>query len=155
VIPGPDSEPDEASENLVPSLKAAPRNGVEAMMNFLDAMTGAGLCLIVGACAFLLGITLKTVRQAGGQDLRLLDPHPGARLDLYMGIVWSGMLLVQASSVLRHMQPTGTFNLSWLSLTALAGDIFVCGVFAGRLLLRREMRWSKEKRETRSHAALS
>jgi hypothetical protein len=115
----------------------------------------AGLCLIVGACAFLVGIALKTVRQAGGQDLRLLDPHPGGRLDLYMGAVWSGMLLVQASSVLRHMQPTGTFNLSWLSLAALAGDIFVCGGFAGRLLLRREMRWYKEKRDERLGVARS
>ena len=107
------------------------------------------------ACAVLLGIALKAVKRAGGQDLRLLDPHPGGRLDLYMGIVWSGMLLVQASSILRHMQPTGTFNLSWLSLAALVGDVFVCGGYAGRLLLRREMRWYKEKRDARLGAARS
>jgi hypothetical protein len=136
-------------------LKAAPCSVMEAMMVFADAMTIAGLCLIVAACAFLLGITLKTVKQAGGQDLRLVDPHPGGRLDLYMAAVWSGMLLVQASSIVRHMQPAGTFNLSGLSLAALAGELFVCGVFAGRLLLRREIRWYKEKRAERIGAARS
>jgi hypothetical protein len=123
------------------------------MMVFVDAMMIGGICVMVGACAFLLGTALRALRRGGGQDLRLMDDHPGARLDLYMAFVWGGMLVVQISNILFHKQPGGAYNLSSLTLAATAGDVFACGVFAGRLLLRREMRWYKEKREEQSRAA--
>jgi hypothetical protein len=82
-----------------------------------------------------------------GQDLR------GGRLDLYMLCVWSGLLLVQLAEILRHMQFDGTFRLSTLTLAATGAVILLCGIGAGRLLLRRELRWYREKREETSRTA--
>jgi hypothetical protein len=73
-------------------------------------------------------------------------------LELLMGLVWSGIFLVQLSGILRHAQSGGSYSLSPLAFAGIAATIFVCGAFAGRLLLRREMRWSKERRDTRRHA---
>jgi hypothetical protein len=60
---------------------------------------------------------------------------------------------VQATNIFHHMQLGGTIKLSLLSLAAFAADVFICGAYAGRLLLRREMRLEKEKREERNGAA--
>jgi hypothetical protein len=125
---------------------------METTMHLSDAAMIAGLCLAVGACAFLLATQVWTAQRAGGQDVHFDSAQRGGRLDLYMAAVWSGFLVVQASSVFRHMQPDGTLNLSSLSLAAFAADVFICGGFAGRLLLRREMRLSREKDEERNGA---
>jgi hypothetical protein len=121
------------------------------MMHFADALLIAGICVIL-ACAFLLGTVLWAAWRSGGQELRRTDDR-GRRQDLYLGAVWSGMLLVEASSIFRHIEPGGSYNLSSLTVAATAGEIFVCGVFAGRLLLRREMRWYKEKRPAQSRVS--
>jgi hypothetical protein len=63
------------------------------------------------------------------------------------------MLLVQASSVLHHIGPGGIYNLSSLTVAATIGNIFICGVFVGRLLLRLEMHWLNEKRAAQSRIA--
>jgi hypothetical protein len=117
------------------------------MTNFLEALMIAGICVMVGGCAFLLATGLRAARRAGDGDFRLIDDRPGGRLDLYMGLVWSGMLLVLGSNVLLHTGPGRSYNLSALTLAAAAGNILVCGVFAGRLLLRHEMRRCEERRE--------
>ena len=54
------------------------------------------------------------------------------------------------TKILLHAEPGGTYKLSSLALAATPGNIFVCGVFAGHLLLRREMRWYEEKRDEQS-----
>lgn len=118
-------------------------------MDIPDAMLVVAMCVIIG-CAFVAGRTIWATIRADRQELRRISDVRGQRLDLYMGLVWSGMLLVQASSILRHMGPGGSYNLSSLAVGATASNIFVCGVFAGRLLLRREMRLVKEKREARA-----
>jgi hypothetical protein len=137
---------------MAPDAQPKRRATQEAMMVFVEAMMIAGLCIIAGAAGFLLVNGLKARRGAGGQDL-LADEQRGARLDLYMCFVWSGMLLVQASNILLHRDPGGTYHLSSLTLAATAGQILACGVFAGRLLLRRELRWIKEKRDEQSRAS--
>jgi hypothetical protein len=109
----------------------------EAKMNFVDALMIGGICVMVGACAFLLAHALTAARR--GRDLAAAGDHPGRRLDLYMGLFWSGMLLVQATNIMHHMEPGGSYSLPPLTLAATAGALFACGVFAGRLLLRREM----------------
>jgi hypothetical protein len=70
-----------------------------------------------------------------------------------MGAVWAGFLIVQATSVFHHLQLDGTIEFSLLSLAALAAVLFICGAFAGRLLLRREMGLNKKQREQQNAAA--
>lgn len=122
-------------------------------MDLLDAVMIAGLCLAVGACAFLLTTQLGLAKPTGGQDVHLERARRGEHLDLYMGAVWSGFLVVQATSIFHHVQLGGMIKLSLLSLAAFAADVFICGGFAGRLLLRRELRLAKERREERNGAA--
>jgi hypothetical protein len=116
------------------------------MTTFLETLMVAGICVMIGGCAFLLATVLRATKSAGS-DFRPMDYHPGGRLDLCMGLVWSGMLLMLASNVFLHSGPGRTYNLSGLTLAATAGNIFVCGIFAGRLLLRREMRRHEERGE--------
>jgi hypothetical protein len=123
------------------------------MLDLLDTVMIAGLGLAIGACAFLIWTQLRDAKQTGEQDVLLANIRRGERLDLYMGIVWSGFLLVQVTNIFHHIDPGGTFQLSSLSLAAVAGDLFVCGGFAGRLLLRREMRLINEKRTERNETA--
>ena len=112
-------------------------------MEFLELIIIiGGLCIMVGAGAFLIRMWIRVAKQRNGQDLR------GGRLDLYMLCVWSGLLLVQFANILRHAQFDGTFRLSPLTLPATGAVIFVCGICSGRLLLRRELRWHKEERES-------
>ncbi|HEY1506305.1 MAG TPA: hypothetical protein VGF92_18515 [Stellaceae bacterium] len=120
-------------------------------MDIADVMLIVALSVIIGS-AFIVGKSIRATLRADRQELRRIGEDRGQRLDLYLGLVWSGMLLVQASSVLRHMGPGGSYDLSSLAAAATAGNIFVCGVFAGRLLLRREMRLAKERREVQSRA---
>jgi protein-S-isoprenylcysteine O-methyltransferase Ste14 len=119
-------------------------------MNLLDTVMIAGICLAVGACGFLLWTQLAAPRQP---DPRLENARRAERLDLYMGIVWSGFLLVQATSVFHHMQRDGTIKLPLLAWAGVAACIFICGGFAGRLLLRREMRREKERHGEPNNAA--
>ena len=112
-------------------------------MSLLDDVMLAGIGLALGACAFLIAAQLRD-KQAG-QDPVAANARRARRLDLYMGVVWSGFLLVQISNILRHRQPDGAMTFSSLSLAAFAGVVFLCGGFAGRLLLRREMRLAEER----------
>jgi hypothetical protein len=107
-------------------------------MNSASAITIAGICVMVIGAAALLFSGLKAKRAGAPM---------GTRLDVYMACVWTGMLMVQMSSIVLHWDPVAIYHLSPLTLSATAGNIFVCGVFAGRLLLRREMRLLKERQE--------
>ena len=118
-------------------------------MNLLDDVMLAGIGLMLVACAFLIAAQLRD-RQAGHGPVAA-NARRARRLESYLGIVWSGFLLVQISNILHHIEPDGTMKLSWLSLTSFASVVFICGAFAGRLLLRREMRLDKERREYQAH----
>jgi hypothetical protein len=124
------------------SAESSATRRLEAIMGFLDAMLNVGLCLIIGAAAFILIAGFKRVR---GQDASLTDPQRAMRGDIYMSILWSGGLLVQLSSLLRHMPHPGAYSLSWLSLAGFASMVFICGAFVGRLLLRLEIRRRQER----------
>jgi len=105
-------------------------------MDYLEMMMIAGLCLMGLAAAFIFRAIFKTAKLR--REGQRYSP-PGARLDLYLGALWSGLLLVQLSSLVRHMEPPGPHNLSWLSLTGFASIVFLCGAYAGRLSLRMEI----------------
>ena len=107
-------------------------------MDFLEATQIAGLCLSVGAALFLAYVWSNRIRHPE-QYRRSRDFHNGWRLDTFLGVVWSGMLLVQVPTILRHLPPPTTYHLSWLSFAATASIIFICGCLAGRLLLRLEI----------------
>jgi hypothetical protein len=61
---------------------------------------------------------LGIAKQAGGQDVHLESARRGERLELYVGAVWSGFLVVQATNIFHHIQLGGTIKLSLLSLAA-------------------------------------
>src|SRR6185312_17294409 len=126
-----------------------PAADMETMMNLLDDVMLAGIGLALGACAFLIAAQLRD-KQAS-QDPVAANARRARRLDLYMGVVWSGFLLVQISNILHHRQPDGAMTFSSLSLAAFASVVFLCGGFAGRLLLRREMRLDKERHHYQAH----
>jgi hypothetical protein len=67
----------------------------------MDLMISVGLCLMLGAAAFTAVSGFKRVR---GRDASLTDFQRGMRGDICMAILWSGGLLVQLSSLLRHMR---------------------------------------------------
>src|SRR6185369_8506669 len=104
---------------------------MKATMDFVDVIMIAGICMMFGACAFLLPTALSAAKRARGQDLRLMDNHPGGRMDFYMSGFWGGMFLVQVSNVLRHVRPDGTYSLSLLALAATAGAILYAVSMAG------------------------
>ena len=112
--------------------------GLGAMMDLIDLVMLAGIGLALGACAFLIAAQLRD--KPAGQDPVAAKARRARRLDVYLAVIWSGFLAVQITNILHHLAPDGTMKLSRLSLTAFAGVVFICGGFAGRLLLRREMR---------------
>jgi hypothetical protein len=118
---------------------------METMMDLIDDLMLAGIGLMLGACALLIAAQLRD--KPAGQDPVARNARRALRLDFYLGLVWSGFLVVQIGSILHHVNPDGTMRFSWLSLTAFAAVVFICGVSAGRLLLRRELRLAKERHE--------
>ena len=111
-------------------------------MHYTTALTMVGIFGSLAGCAFLVVMELKA-RRSGGQSYH----QRAARLDWYMSFVWSGMFLVQLSSILLHWEPGAIFHVSPATWVATAGSIFGCGVFAGRLMLRWEMRLYEERRD--------
>lgn len=118
------------------------------MLDFLDTMMSAGLGVMVLGSIFI-GVLL--VRRARGQ-IPTFD-NPGWRLDATVCLVWGGMLLVQLSNILMHKESGTIYNVSTLGWWGTAGYIFILGVFAGRLLLRREMQLYKAKQDEQMRAA--
>ena len=111
-------------------------------MDLANLLLDAGLLVMVAA-ALIGGRAIWITLRASGDELLRRRRDNGLRLDLYLGLVWSGMLLVQAGNLLLHRESGGFRNISSLTLVATAGTVFVCGAFAGRLLLRLEMRRNK------------
>ena len=111
-------------------------------MDWADLLLDAGLGVAVVA-AVIGGRAIWTTLRASGDELLRRQRDNGLRLDLYLGLVWSGMLLAQAGNLLLHRESGGFRNISSLTFVASAGTVFVCGAFAGRLLLRLEMHRNK------------
>ena len=111
-------------------------------MDLANVLLDAGLC-VTAVAALIAGWAIWTTWRASGEELLRRRRDNGQRLDMYLCLVWSGMLLVQAGNILLHRDSAG-IHISSLTLVATAGTVFVCGAFAGRLLLRLELRRSRE-----------
>ena len=107
-------------------------------MDLANLLLDAGLGVAVAAALIAARAIWITLHASGGELLRRQRDN-GLRLDLYLGLVWLGMLLVQAGNILLHRDSAG-FHISSLTLVATAGTVFICGACAGRLLLRAELR---------------
>ena len=107
-------------------------------MDLANLLLDAGL-LVAVAAALIAGRAIWTSLRASGDELLRRQRDNGLRLDLDLGLVWIGMLLVQAGNILLHRDSAG-IHVSSLTLVATAGTVFVCGACAGRLLLRAELR---------------
>jgi hypothetical protein len=82
------------------------------------------------------------VRQVGGQKIRLATARRlgSVRQDSCLGAVWFGVLVVIACQAFQQVQRGAPAQSIMLSLAAVAAGAFSCGVFFGRLLLRRQWR---------------
>jgi hypothetical protein len=132
-----------------------PADAQEAMVDWISATMDAGLFVMGDAAGFLVWTAWRASRRARGKSLRVIDDHPGSRLDLFMGVLWFGMLLVQTDNLFLNAAPGGWYKLSALSLAGTASTVFICGAFAGRIVLRRELRWLQERREEKTPEAQS
>jgi len=110
-----------------------------------------GICIMVASTYVLPGAINATQRAA--TSFVPMDGLLGWRFDLYWGCVWSGLLLVQVANILGHVRPDGTFQLSSLTLAATAAVLLLCGICAGRLLLRAELRRYEGRRDEPDRAA--
>ena len=112
-------------------------------MDLPNVLLDAGLC-VTAVAALIAGRAIWTTWRASGEELLRRRRDNGQRLDLFLCLVWSGMFLVQAGNILLHRDSGGIHDISSLTLVATAGTVFVCGAFAGRLLLRLELRRYRE-----------
>lgn len=116
-------------------------------MNLVDATLIGSISMMVVAGVFLLRTKF---RGAGGRGRRPTDGYLSWELDLWMALFWMGMLLMQLSQIWLHWDPIWIYHLSPLTFAATACALFACGVFAGRLLLRLEIRRYQEKQQGRA-----
>ena len=114
-------------------------------MDLPSLLLDTGLAVAVVA-ALIAGRAIWTGLRASGEELLRRRRDNGLRLDLYLGLVWSGMLLIQTGNFLLHAESGGLRTISSLTVVSTAGTVFVCGAIAGRLLLRLELRRSKLER---------
>jgi uncharacterized membrane-anchored protein YhcB (DUF1043 family) len=122
-------------------------------MTFLEVMGTAGLCLTVVAGAFIVRAGLKAAKQRAEQYRQLPEVYPGMMVDAYMVLLWSGTLMTQVSNILLHVESGGIYRVVPLMWIGTASVLFMCGLFAGRLLMRLEMRAYKAKREEQAREA--
>lgn len=104
-------------------------------------LTVAGLCLVVAgvllSCRQYL-LSARSLRKSGDRAPdRYID---GVRHDLYQGAVWLGVALILVSQIAQQLERGAPVQEMALSLAAGAGMVFICGLYAGRLMLRRQLR---------------
>lgn len=73
--------------------------------------------------------------------------------DVYLALVWSGILMVQLSNILHQAESGGSFRVTPLMGIGTAAVVFICGAYAGRLMMRLEMRRYNSKRDEQAREA--
>jgi hypothetical protein len=113
---------------------------VEVNVNWSDAVMIGGLCIAGAALAFYVWEHVRIARQIGGQEIRSATARRigSARQDWRGGAVWFGLLLVLTSNAFQEVQRGAMAQSILLSLAGVAAGAFICGVYSGRLLLRRQ-----------------
>lgn len=122
-------------------------------MTLAEDIMMAGLGMVVVAFALFVGAALKTAKQRAEWYRQLPEEYPGLMLDVCMLVLWGGMLLSQISNILYHAESGGIYRVVPLTWVASAAAVFICGAYAGRLMMRLEMRRYKAKREEQAREA--
>ena len=122
-------------------------------MTLEEGMATAGLGLAVVAFVLLARAVRKTAEQRAAHYRQLPEEYPGMTGDVYALLIWSGMLLLQISNILNHAEPGGFYRVVPLMWVGTAAVVFSCGLHAGRLMMRLEMRAHKAKRDEQAREA--
>jgi hypothetical protein len=117
------------------------------MMSLVQGVLIAGVCLTVVAGALLIPAGLKAAKQRREHYRQLPEEYPGLTGEVYMALVWSGLLMVQISNILLHAEPGGNYRVVPLMWVGTAAAVFICGLYVGRFMIRLEMRAYRAKRE--------
>lgn len=122
-------------------------------MTLTEDIMIAGIGLMVVASALLVPVGLKAAKRRAEHYRQLPKEYPGLTGDVYLLLVWSGMLIVQISNILLHAEPGGIYRVVPLMWVGTAAAVFICGLYSGRLMMRLEMRAYKARREEQSREA--
>lgn len=122
-------------------------------MTLTEDITMAGIGMMVVAIALVIRAGLRAAKQRTQSNRQLPEEYPGLTSDAYMILFWSGMLLMQISNILLHAEPGGTYRVVPLMWVGTAAILLVFGLYAGRLMMRLEMRAYQAKREVQTREA--
>jgi len=109
-------------------------------MYWPDWVMIGGICIIGAAIILSVWQYVLIARQVGEQKIPLATARRigGARQDWFQGAGWFGLLLVTTSQAYQEVQRGARAQSIMLSLAAVAVGAFTCGLYSGRLLLRRQ-----------------
>ena len=102
----------------------------------------AGICICLAGLAFGLRLRRRMVRHIRQYKVSAVGAARiyGAGLDWCQLALWFGIALVLVSQLVQQVQRGEAANRLTLSMASSAAMIFVCGMFAGRLMLRAQQR---------------
>jgi hypothetical protein len=109
-------------------------------MYWPDWVMIGGICIIGAAIILSVWQYVLIARQVGGQKIPLATARRigNARQDWCQGAGWFGLLLVTTSQAYQEVQRGAPAQSIMLSLAAVTAGAFTCGLYSGRLLLRRQ-----------------
>ena len=124
-------------------------------MNWLDWVMIGGISIIVVVIVISGWQLVMIAKQVGWQKAQWATAlHIGsAHRDWLHGAGWLGLLLVTSSQTYQELQRGAPAHSIMFSLAAVASGAFVCGLYYGRLLLRRQ--WRLEAARKRAIGRLS
>ena len=107
----------------------------------MHGLTIAGFCLCITGAMLSFRRYLPSAKSVGPQGDRAPDQYTNAiRQDSYQGTLWLGVALMVVSQVVQQMERGAPADELAFSLVAAAAMVFICGLYAGRLMLRRQWR---------------
>jgi hypothetical protein len=116
---------------------------METIVDWSDAAMIGGMCLSTAALVlYLRQVLLNARRVRYGIDLATAMQTGSARQDSYLGALWFGLLVVQASQIFEQIQRGAAPQRIMFSLVSAVLVALICGCFAGRLTMR--LHWRSE-----------
>lgn len=122
-------------------------------MTLAEDIMMAGIGLMLAAGALLIPVALSAAKHRAEHYRQLPEEYPGLMGDVYLALVWGGMLILQISNILLHAEPGGIYRVVPLTWVGTAAAVFICGLYGGRLMMRLEMRAYRAKREEQAREA--
>jgi hypothetical protein len=112
---------------------------METIVDWSDGMMIGGIGLGIAALILYLRQVMLVSRQIGrGKiDLATALRVGSARQDSYLAALWFGLFLVYTSQLWQQVQRGAPAQRIMFSMTSFAIGAFICGLFVGRLLMRR------------------